>query len=204
LALRTSCPCCGKAFSAPDEYKGRKIDCPRCGHRFVLKTREELLSEREEDEKRRLKQEDDLRRLELIERQEKRNLERQAGLPYYERYQTGRQPVRNYDPMAPSRFLRMRALSDLLLVGAYASLALSLVGAGVTVYLGVSGAPTSIAVLLLCVIGWILGGFVLFLFLKYLAELAFLLASLGDQQHHVVQLMLDLRENTDPKVSEEV
>jgi len=203
LALRTHCPCCGKPFSAPEEYKGRKVDCPKCGHRFVLKTPEELAEEKAIEEKRREKQRNDLRRLELIERQERRGVER-SGVPYYERFQTGVQPVRHYDPKAPSRFLRLRALSDLLLMAAYAGLMLTLLGVGLTVYSKVSGEIESLTVLLLCVIGWIFGGGLVYLLLKCLAELAFVFASIGDQQNDLVQLLRDLRENTDGKAGDEV
>jgi hypothetical protein len=41
-------------------------------------------------------------------------------------------------------------------------------------------------------------GLVLYLALKYLGELAFLLADVGDQQNDVVQLLLDIRDNTEP------
>lgn len=169
----------------------------------MLKTREESAEEKAQEDERREKQEEDLRRLELIERQERRSVER-SGVPYYERFQTGVQPVRHYDPKASSRYLRLRALSDLLLVGAYAALMLTLVGAGLTVYLKVSGELESLTILLLCEIAWILGGGLMFLFLKYLAELAFMLASLGDQQNDLVQLLRDLRENTDRQEREEV
>ena len=37
----------------------------------------------------------------------------------------------------------------------------------------------------------------LFLVLKFLGELAVFFADLGDQQNNTVQLLLDLRENTD-------
>ncbi len=197
MALKTFCPCCSKPFSAPEEYKGKKVDCPKCEHRFVLRSPEEMRQEKEAQEQKRRDQENDLRRLELIERQERRSLERQAGKPYYERFQTGEQRVRNYDPKAPSRFLRLRALSDLTLFGAYAVLLLALVGGGLTVYAAVSGEIASLTVALIASIAWVLGGTCLFLFLKYLAEMAFLLASLGDQQNDVVQLLLDVRENTD-------
>ena len=40
-------------------------------------------------------------------------------------------------------------------------------------------------------------GTALFLVLKFLGELAVFFADLGDQQNNTVQLLLDLRENTD-------
>ena len=203
MALKTSCPCCGKLFSAPEEYAGKKTNCPKCDHRFVLKTEEQTLQEAAELEAKKLQQMEDRRRIELIERQEKKNLDRQASMPYYERFQTGTQPVRNYDPRSGPGFLSLRYLADLLLLGAYAALLLSLTGIGLTVYLQVSGEISSIVMLSIILIGWVLVGGVLFLVLKYLAELALLLASLGDQQNDVVRLLLDLRVNTDKNPPDE-
>ena len=42
-------------------------------------------------------------------------------------------------------------------------------------------------------------GATLFLLLKSLGEVAFLLADVGDGQRDVVELLLDVRENTDPR-----
>ena len=203
MALKTSCPCCGKLFSAPEEYAGKKTNCPKCDHRFVLKTEEQALQEAAELEAKKLQQLEDQRRIDLIERQEKKNLDRQAAMPYYERFQTGTQPVRNYDPRSGPGFLSLRYLADLLLIGAYAALLLSLTGVGLSVYLQVTGEIGSIVILSLILIGWVLVGGVLFLLLKYLAELALLLASLGDQQNDVVRLLLDLRVNTEKNPTEE-
>ena len=203
MALKTSCPCCGKLFSAPEEYAGKKTNCPKCDHRFVLKTEEQALQEAAELEAKKLQQLEDQRRIDLIERQEKKNLDRQAAMPYYERFQTGTQPVRNYDPRSGPGFLSLRYLADLLLIGAYAALLLSLTGVGLTVYLQVTGEIGSIVILSLILIGWVLVGGILFLLLKYLAELALLLASLGDQQNDVVRLLLDLRVNTEKNPTEE-
>ena len=203
MALKTSCPCCGKLFSAPEEYAGKKTNCPKCDHRFVLKTEEQALQEAAELEAKKLQQLEDRRRIDLIERQEKKNLDRQAAMPYYERFQTGTQPVRNYDPRSGPGFLSLRYLADLLLIGAYAALLLSLAGVGLTVYLQVTGEIGSIVILSLILIGWVLVGGILFLLLKYLAELALLLASLGDQQNDVVRLLLDLRVNTEKNPTEE-
>ena len=203
MALKTSCPCCGKLFSAPEEYAGKKTNCPKCDHRFVLKTEEQALQEAAELEAKKLQQLEDQRRIDLIERQEKKNLDRQAAMPYYERFQTGTQPVRNYDPRSGPGFLSLRYLADLLLIGAYAALLLSLTGVGLTVYLQVTGEIGSIVILSLILIGWVLVGGILFLLLKSLAELALLLASLGDQQNDVVRLLLDLRVNTEKNPTEE-
>ena len=111
--------------------------------------------------------------------------------------------MRNYDPRSGPGFLSLRYLADLLLIGAYAALLLSLTGIGLTVYLQVTGEIGSIVILSLILIGWVLVGGILFLLLKYLAELALLLASLGDQQNDVVRLLLDLRVNTDKNPPEE-
>ena len=67
--------------------------------------------------------------------------------------------------------------------------------------LKVAGEIGSIVILSMVLIGWILVGGILFLLLKYLAELALLMASLGDQQNDVVRLLLDLRDNTDEDIS---
>ena len=78
---------------------------------------------------------------------------------------------------------------------------LALTGIGLTIYLKVVGEIDSIVILSMVLIGWILVGGILFLLLKYLAELALLMAGLGDQQNDVVRLLLDLRDNTDEDIS---
>ena len=203
MALKTSCPCCGKPFSAPEDYAGKKVNCPKCDHRFVLKTRKQALQEAADLEAEKLQQLEDRRRIELIEREERKHRDRRASMPYYEKFQTGTRPVRNYDPRSGPGFLNLRYLADLLLIGAYAVLMLALAGIGLTVYLKFAGVISSIVILSMVLIGWILVGGVLFLLLKYLAELALLMASLGDQQNDVVRLLLDLRDNTDVDSSEE-
>jgi hypothetical protein len=199
LAVKTACPCCRKPFSAPEDYVGKKVECPRCGHRSILRTPEEArdLAEREAEAKRQL--EDDRQRLALIERQEERKRKRGGAVPYYERFQTGLHAVRHYSPNAPSRFMRLRALSDFLILGAYLALLLALVGAGLTIYLHTLQVIGSVAVLLVYLVGWGLVGTTLFLLLKSLGEVAFLLADVGDDQRDVVELLLDVRENTDPR-----
>jgi len=197
LAVKNSCARCGKRFSAPENYLGKKIDCPRCGHRTVLRTPDEEREIKEREEQLRRTQKEDRRKLDLIERAEQKNRRLQASRPYYEKYQTGLQAVRHHNPNAPSRFVRLRALSDLLILSAYLTLMLVLVGAGLTVYLQVEGGLSSLPLLLLCLVGWALLGTVLYVSLKYLGELAFVLADMGDQQNEMVQLLLDLRENTD-------
>lgn len=203
MAVRTACPRCRKPFSAPDDYLGKKVECPKCGHRSVLRSPEEArdLAEREKEARRKL--EEDRRRIALIERQDERKDKSKAALPYYERFQIGPHAVRHYNPNAPSRFLRLRVLSDLLILGGYVALLLGLVGAGLTIYLHAVGVIGSVPVLLVCLVGWMLAGTTLYLLLKWLGEVAFLLADVGDQQNDLVQLLLDLRENTDLTVTEE-
>ena len=164
---------------------------------MVLRSPEEEREILDRERKLRIREEEDRRKLELIERVEKKNERLQGSQPYYERFQTGLHGVRNYSPNAPSRFLRLRALSDFLLLAAYLVAMLVLVGAGMTIYLKVVGVLASHAVLLLCLVGWAILGTVLFLGLKLLGELTFLLAELGDHQNDLVQLLLDLRDNTD-------
>ena len=169
----------------------------------MLKTQEQVLEEAAELEAKKLQQLEDQRRIDLIEREERKHRDRRASMPYYEKFQTGTRPVRNYDPRSGPGFLSLRYLADLLLIGAYAVLMLALAGAGLTIYLKFSGEISSIVILSIFLIGWILAGGILFLLLKYLAELALLMANLGDQQNDVVRLLLDLRDNTDGELTEE-
>ena len=197
MAVKTSCARCGKRFSAPEDYLGKKIDCPKCGHRSVLRTPEEERESQERETELARRQEEDYRRLALIERAEKRNERSKEGSSYYERFRTGGDAVRHYNPSSPSRYLRLRTLSDLLIFTAYVALMLVLVGMGLTIFLKIKGVVASVAVLLLCLVGWMFLGAVLYTLLKLCGELTFLLADLGDQQNDLVQLLLDVRENTD-------
>ena len=197
MAVRTKCPCCGKPFSAPDECRSRKVDCPKCEHRFVLKTLEEIEEERHAAQLRELREAEDRERLALIESREKKVQLPVPGLTYSERFQTGRQAVRNYDPKAPSRYLRLRAFSDLFLVAAYVGLIGAGIACGLTVWLRVDGAIPSHGLLGLALVAEVLFGVAWYLGFKLLAELVHWLAEVGDGQYAVVRLLLDLRENTD-------
>lgn len=196
MALRASCPHCKKSFSSPEEYRGRKIDCPSCKRRFVVKTEEELEAAEEEERLALRRKDEDREKLALIERIESRG-GKKPGKPYYEEFQTGADEVRHFNPRATSRFLRFRNLSDFLVLGAYVELFLVAVGVGLIVYLKIAGFVASMAVLFTLIVAWLVVGVGLYLFFKYLGELAFLLADVGDQQNDVVQLLLDIRENTD-------
>jgi hypothetical protein len=202
VAVRAVCPSCAKRFSAPEDYVGKKVDCPKCEARFVLTSPEEAERRAKEEAEREREREEDRKRLALIERQELRGGGSQSGQTYLEKFGTGVEPVRHFDPRAPSRFLRMRALSDWLLVSAYLALVLVLAGAGLTVVLSAAGVLPSVTVLVLCLVGWALLGTVLYCGLKTLGELAFLLSDLGDQQNDLVHLLLDIRVNTDRRVQE--
>lgn len=201
MAIRASCPHCKRTFSAPEEYRGKKVGCPACGRRFLLRTPEELDAAAKEVEERQRKREEDRERLALIERMESRG-QRRIGRPYYEEFQTGQEGVRHFHPRSHSRFARFRALSDFLVLGAYLELLLVSVGVGLLIYLKISGVIAAFSVLFLWILGWLAIGASGFLLLKYLGELAFLLADMADQQNDVVQLLQDIRENTDTKSPE--
>jgi DNA-directed RNA polymerase subunit RPC12/RpoP len=201
LALKASCTYCKKSFSAPDDYRGRKIDCPSCGRRFLVQTEEDILAAREREAEVRRGEEEDRDRIALIERMDSRG-RMKAGKPYYEEFQTGAAGVRHFNPRAPSRFLRFRTLSDFLVLGAYVELLLVAVGIGLMIYLKVGGLIESVSVLFVLIVGWLVVGVGLYLFFKYLGELAFLLADVGDQQNDLVQLLLDIRDNTDENAAE--
>jgi DNA-directed RNA polymerase subunit RPC12/RpoP len=195
MAVKNVCPKCKKSFSAPDNYLGKKVECPSCGHRSILRTVEEQKDLEEVQTARQRKIVEDQERLALIEKMEARG---RGGRPYYEEYGVGVDPVRHYNPNAPSRFLRVRALSELLILGAYLAVFLVLMGVGLTVYLKITDVIQSVPLFLVCLVGWAVAGVVLYLSLKYLGELAFLLADVGDQQNDLVQLLLDVRDNTEP------
>lgn len=196
LALRATCTHCKKVFSAPDEYRGKKVECPACGRRVLVQTEEELHAAEEREESLRRKREEDRDRIALIERMDSR-AGRRSGRPYYEEFQTGLESVRHFNPRAPSRFARFRTLSDFLVLGAYVELLLVGLGIGLMVYLKLDGEIGSLSLLFVLVLVWLVVGGALFLTFKYLGELAYLLAEVGDQQHDIVQLLLDVRENTD-------
>ena len=157
MAVKTACPFCKKGFSAPDEYRGKKVECPRCGRRSVLRTHEDLKEEAELAAVDQQRQAADREKLALMERVSS-SRQKKAGRPYYEEFQTGLGGVRHYNPRAPSRFLRFRALSGLLLLGAYVEVLLVAIGMGLTVYAWHSGLVASLLVLLLCLVAWLVGG----------------------------------------------
>lgn len=196
MAIKNTCPKCKKSFSAPDESLGKKVECPICAHKMILRSQEELQELEEVQSARQRKIEEDREKIALIERMEARG---RGARPYSEEYGISPRSVRHFNPNAPSRFLRVRALSELLLLGAYLSMFLVLLGMGLTVYLKIVDVIPGVPLLLVCLLGWALGAVVLYLGMKYLGELAFLMADMGDQQNDLVQLLLDIRDNTEPQ-----
>ena len=69
------------------------------------------------------------------------------------------------------------------------------VGAGVTLFLYREAVIGSIGVLVLILLGWLLLVVFSFCLFKFLGELAWLLADLGDHQLDVRNLLLDLRDD---------
>lgn len=198
MAIKASCPYCKKSFSAPEAYRGKKLGCPACGKRFVLKTEDDVDADQREALATEKRREEDREKIALIERMDSRG-QRRAGRPYYEEFQTGQEGVRHFGPRSHSRFSRFRALSDFLVLGAYVEILLVSVGMGLVIFLKLSGAIVSLALVLLLIVGWLVVGTGLFLFLKYLGELAYLLADAADQLGDVVGLLEDVRENTEAK-----
>lgn len=177
MAVRNVCPRCRKVLHAPEDYRGTKVECPRCGYRSILRSEEEV----EEEARAQMR---DVDRLAFIERLEAReNLPSSGGGRRVQRYQPGR----------PSRFIKLRALSEFMILGGYIVALLCLGGAGLTVYLGVSGAIHGYVLLGVVEVAWGIVGIVGFTTMKFLGELALLLAEMGDQQADLVDLLVDLR-----------
>jgi hypothetical protein len=165
----------------------------------VIRTVEEEAEMRAQQDAVDRKLAEDREKIELIERLETRPTPQDPSYsePYYERYKTGVQSVRHYHPDQPSRFRRLRALSDLLLFAAYLEIAIALVLAGILIALKASGDLSSTVLFVVALCGTLAVGVFGFFSLKFFGEVAFLLADIGDQQSDVVRLMLDVRSNTD-------
>lgn len=194
MAVRTSCPHCAKPFSAPEEYLGRKVDCPRCGKRSVLRSQEEVEDESRKAQEERHRLQQDREKIAFLEELEHRG--RSRGNRYYHGRSSPR-AVRNFDPNAPSQYLGLRALSNFLIVGAYFELFLIAVGMGLSVFLWLEGRIASTALLVSLLVVWLVVGTALFLLLKSVGEFALVLAEGGDRQVQTIQLLRDLRENTE-------
>ncbi|MEE8142255.1 MAG: hypothetical protein V3T77_04080 [Planctomycetota bacterium] len=191
MAVVTTCDSCKKTFSAQDEYLGKKIKCPSCGVKVTVlsaaERREEQALQRQEDQWRREQE----KRIALVE-----SLGHGRGAQSFAvQYGTGLDRVSHFNPGAMTRFRKLRALSRFLLVSAYMLLALILVGAGITVFLWREGVVERVGVLALWLLGWLLLLVLVFCLLKFLGELSWLLADMGDHQLDVRNLLLDLRDD---------
>ena len=195
MAVRTSCPHCEKPFSAPEDYLGRKVECPRCGRKSVLRTPQEAerATQLAQEEQRRL--EEDREKIAFLEEVESRNRHRERS--YYEEYGAIGYDDRYHGTRSPSRSVGLRALANFLLVGAYLELFVAAVGVGVTGYLWLTQWLTSTAVLVLILIAWALLGISFFFILKCLGELAHSLADLSDQQGRTLRMLFDARYESD-------
>lgn len=190
MAIRTTCPNCKQIVSAQDEYLGKKIKCPACGVKV------ELVAPEEREARDRWRQEQD-QRIALLEQLDRdRSLKRESA-PYAVQFGTGLDRVRNYHPGAVTRFRKLRALSRFLLLVAYVLFALVLVGAGLTGFLYREGLIARWEYLALAELGWLLVLVLSFGLLKFLGEMAWLLADVGDHQLDARNLLLDLREDAD-------
>lgn len=187
MAIRTTCPNCKNEFSAQETYLGKKVKCPRCSARVAVL---EPAVRREQD----VWQREQQQRLELFEELEKKSRETPS---YATEYGTGIDPVRNFNPGAMSRFRKLRALSRFMILSAYLLLALVIAAAGVTVWLYNVGVIESVGVLVLIFLGEVLALLFFFCTFKFLGELSWLLADVGDHQLDVRNLLLDVREDLD-------
>lgn len=196
MAIKTHCDNCDREFSAQDDYVGKKIRCPGCGSKVDVLAeedrRERELRQREEDDWRREQQ----GRIELIESMEKRKAD-----SFARNLGTGVDRVRNFNPGAVSRFRKLRALSNFMILSAYLVGGLSIAGGGIAFFLYRDGAITSLPVFVLAAVGAILLAVFLFGLFKFLGELAWLMADLGDHQLDVRNVLLDLRDDFDRLLS---
>lgn len=194
MAVRTTCHNCKQSFSAQDEYLGKKLKCPSCGTRVSIMEPEEI------EAKQAWKSEQD-ERIALIEKMTQGSSAGAGSRPriesYAAEYGTGLDRVRNFNPGALSRFRKLRALSRFLILAAYLLVGGVLLGAGLAIFLYHDGVITSGLTLTLILTGGMV--FLLFAFslFKFLGEMSWLLADLGDHQLDVRNLLIDLREDAD-------
>ena len=190
MAVRTACTRCKKSFTAQEEYLGERVKCPSCGTRVLVlddESRQQAASRAREREDWRKDQEERIRLVESRGGNERESLASEFGVSL--------DRVRNFHPGAVSRFRKLRALSRFMLLGAYLFLPMVLVGAAMTVLLFheiVDGNPLLLAVMLL---GWLLLLVFSFFLFKFLGEMSWLLADLGDHQLDVRNLLLDLSDD---------
>ena len=104
--------------------------------------------------------------------------------------------VRNYNPGAVTRFRKLRTLSRFMILCAYLLTGLVLGGAGLLLLAYQEGLLT-FSQLVASFLGTMWLAVLTFAFSKFLGELSWLLADLGDHQLDVRNLLLDLREDLD-------
>lgn len=186
MAVWTTCPNCKKDFSAQDTYLGKKVKCPSCTAKV------EVLPQQEQKEKGRWLDEQQ-KRLELYEELERDNARPQS---FSVEFGTGLDRVRNYNPGAVSRFRKLRALSRFMILCAYLLTGL-IFGCGAVAVALFRDELFSIGVLV--GIQFVLALSLVFSFclFKFLGELSWLLADVGDHQLDVRNLLLDVRDDLD-------
>ena len=126
---------------------------------------------------------------------EERERERERRLSFAPHVGTTASGARNFDPGAPSRFRKLRALSRFLLLSSYLLLGLVIAGVGITIWQWRAGAVEGVDRLAVTLVVWLVAGGFIYTFFKFLGELAWLLADLGDHQNDVRNLLLDLRDD---------
>ncbi|MEM7165709.1 MAG: hypothetical protein AAF581_09610 [Planctomycetota bacterium] len=190
MAVRTTCSNCKQSFSAQDEYIGKKLKCPSCGTRVAIMKPEEVQAKK-------AWQDEQDQRIALIEKMSNGGGAAPKTDSYAAEFGTGVDRVRNFNPGALSRFRKLRALSRFLILMAYLLVGGVLLGAGLAIFLyhdGIIASPLTLTL--------ILGGGALFLLFafslfKFLGEMSWLLADLGDHQLDVRNLLIDIREEAD-------
>ena len=201
MAIWTKCPDCKKSFSAQDDYLGKKVKCPGCGTKVEVLDQEgqkAAARERREEAEWRQEQEQRIALLERLAPAAESGSQRGDYARESLANELGVRPdrVRNFNPGAVSRFRKLRALSRFMLLGAYLFLPITLVGAALTFYLlresEVAGGWIALATL-----GWFLVMSGLFFVFKFLGEMSWLLADLGDHQLDARNLLIDLREDNE-------
>jgi len=131
-------------------------------------------------------------RISLIEERER---QRDRRLSLADEVGATARGVRNFDPGAPSRFRKLRALARFLILSSYLLLGIVLAGIGITLWLWREGVIAERGILAIAIAAWLLAGGFLYSLFKFLGELSWLLADLGDHQHDVRNLLIDLRDD---------
>ena len=103
--------------------------------------------------------------------------------------------ARNFDPGAPSRFHKLRVVARFTLLASYLLLGVMIAGIGVTTWLWREGVIAEDGVFALAVLGWLFAGGFSYVLFKFLAEMSWLLADLGDHQLDARNLLIDLRDD---------